>query len=115
VDRNPSAVGERDGLSAVVAFDEVPCPSDGRGIQHVEEHIRLEREGVLLGRHIETLLERRGADLRQRCGIVLWQELAAAAPEPLREFLALKYGLCRCLARPRAPSTPADIGSTRTD
>jgi hypothetical protein len=35
----------------------------------------------------------RGADLRQRCGFVRWQELAAAPPEPLREFLALKYGL----------------------
>ena len=35
----------------------------------------------------------RDADLRARCGFVLWQELAAVAPAPLREFLATKYGL----------------------
>lgn len=33
------------------------------------------------------------AELRQRCGFVLWQEVAASAPAPLRAFLALKYGL----------------------
>ena len=31
--------------------------------------------------------------LRQRCGFVLWQEVAASAPEPLRDFLVRKYGL----------------------
>lgn len=35
----------------------------------------------------------RRAELRQRCGFVLWQEVAASAPEPLRDFLVLKYGL----------------------
>ncbi|WP_331048922.1 PGN_0703 family putative restriction endonuclease [Gemmatimonas sp.] len=35
----------------------------------------------------------RDADLRARCGFALWQELAAVAPAPLREFLATKYGL----------------------
>lgn len=31
--------------------------------------------------------------VRQRCGFVLWQELTADAPGPLREFLEEKYGL----------------------
>ncbi len=35
----------------------------------------------------------RSADLRRRCGFVLWQELAALAPPSLRTFLANKYGL----------------------
>ncbi len=35
----------------------------------------------------------RGADLRCRCGLVLWQEIAATAAKPLREFLSTKYGL----------------------
>jgi hypothetical protein len=35
----------------------------------------------------------REPDLRRRCGFVLWQEIAAAAPAPLRRFLAKKYGL----------------------
>jgi hypothetical protein len=35
----------------------------------------------------------RQASLRQRCGFVLWQELAAVSPTTLREFLAKKYGL----------------------
>jgi hypothetical protein len=34
----------------------------------------------------------KGAELRQRCGFVLWQEVAAVVPEPLRKFLSLKYG-----------------------
>jgi hypothetical protein len=33
------------------------------------------------------------ADVRKRCGFILWQEIAAASPAPLREFLAVKYGL----------------------
>jgi hypothetical protein len=35
----------------------------------------------------------RSAELRQRCGFVLWQELATAAPTKLRDFLGRKYGL----------------------
>ena len=35
----------------------------------------------------------RDANLRARCGFVFWQEVAAAAPAQLREFLTLKYGL----------------------
>lgn len=35
---------------------------------------------------------REGA-LRERCGFVLWQEVAQAAPADLRRFLATKYGI----------------------
>ena len=35
----------------------------------------------------------RDGSLRARCAFVTWQELAAAAPLPLRSFLELKYGL----------------------
>ncbi len=31
--------------------------------------------------------------LRARCGLVLWQEVALAAPRPLADFLEAKYGL----------------------
>jgi hypothetical protein len=33
------------------------------------------------------------AEVRSRCGFLLWQEVAAAAPAPLRIFLETKYGL----------------------
>jgi hypothetical protein len=33
------------------------------------------------------------ADMRVRCLVLTWQELAAALPEPLREFLREKYGV----------------------
>ncbi len=35
----------------------------------------------------------RGAEMRTRCLMLTWQELAAVAPEGLREFLAVKYGI----------------------
>lgn len=35
----------------------------------------------------------RDADLRGRCGFVFWQEIAAAAPAALRQFLGAKYAL----------------------
>ncbi len=35
----------------------------------------------------------RECELRERCGFVTWQELAAAAPKRLRRFLEQKYGL----------------------
>ena len=60
-------------------------------------------------RHFRVLLDSRRPDLlrewwtifgairdpavRSRCGFVLWQELAAACPAPLQEFLVRKYGL----------------------
>lgn len=35
----------------------------------------------------------RDTDLRSRCGFRTWQQVAAAAPLPLRDFLQRKYGL----------------------
>lgn len=35
----------------------------------------------------------RSAEIRQRCGFVFWQEIAAAAPARLHDFLVSKYGL----------------------
>ena len=32
-------------------------------------------------------------ELRWRCKVVTWQEISAALPEPLQEFLDLKYGI----------------------
>lgn len=41
----------------------------------------------------EVLAAIRTADMRTRCQVVTWQELAAIAPPALREFLAVKYGI----------------------
>jgi hypothetical protein len=35
----------------------------------------------------------RHADLRTRCKILTWQELAPALPKTLQDFLAAKYGI----------------------
>jgi hypothetical protein len=35
------------------------------------------------------------AEMRVRCKVMTWQELAALAPEELQEFLDLKYGIVR--------------------
>ncbi len=35
----------------------------------------------------------KSADLRTRCKVMTWQELAARAPQPLQEFLDRKYGI----------------------
>ena len=35
----------------------------------------------------------RHTEVRSRCAFLLWQEVAAEAPEPLRTFLEVKYGL----------------------
>lgn len=43
--------------------------------------------------YFEVLAAIQTADMRTRCQIVTWQELAAIAPEPLRQFLAAKYGI----------------------
>ena len=46
-------------------------------------------------------------NLRWRCKVVTWQELSAVLPEPLQEFLDLKYGIV-------PPGRVAsEIGSTR--
>jgi len=35
----------------------------------------------------------RPVNLRVRCKVLTWQELSAVLPEPLREFLEMKYGI----------------------
>jgi hypothetical protein len=35
----------------------------------------------------------RSAEMRTRCKVMTWQELAGLAPEGLREFLEGKYGI----------------------
>jgi hypothetical protein len=35
----------------------------------------------------------KSADLRVRLKILTWQELAAVIPDPLQEFLDVKYGI----------------------
>ena len=32
-------------------------------------------------------------EMRQKCGFVLWQEIAAVAPQPVKTFLEKKYGI----------------------
>jgi hypothetical protein len=36
----------------------------------------------------------RNAEMRTRCLVLTWQEVAAIVPEGLREFLEVKYGIC---------------------
>lgn len=43
--------------------------------------------------YFEVLAAIQTADMRTRCQIVTWQELAAIAPPPLRQFLSAKYGI----------------------
>jgi hypothetical protein len=45
----------------------------------------------------------RSLDLRLRCKVLTWQELAAALPRKLRGFLEEKYGIC---AQGRAAAPP---------
>src|SRR6185312_16659167 len=45
----------------------------------------------------------RSAELRVRMKALTWQELAVLAPEPLRAFLDLKYGI---VASEESPSPP---------
>jgi len=42
----------------------------------------------------------RSAEMRTRCKVMTWQELAALAPEGFREFLELKYGIHPVLNAP---------------
>ena len=56
---------------------------------------------VMLDAHRPDLIEQwyavmrcvKDADLSVRCKVLTWQELSEALPEPLREFLAEKYGI----------------------
>jgi hypothetical protein len=45
----------------------------------------------------------RPVDLRVRCKLLTWQELAEALPRSLREFLLLKYGIVAGVAASAAP------------
>jgi len=47
----------------------------------------------------------KSADMRVRCKVMTWQELAAIAPEPLQEFLDCKYGI----AAPGRAETAASV------
>ena len=51
------------------------------------------RRTDLVERWFEVLRAVRGSDLRSRLQMVSWQELAVAAPETVRTFLAGKYGI----------------------
>lgn len=44
----------------------------------------------------------RPIDLRTRCKLLTWQELAQALPRSLQVFLDLKYGICANVAASRA-------------
>jgi hypothetical protein len=35
----------------------------------------------------------RSAEMRVRCKVMTWQELAALVPEELQDFLDIKYGI----------------------
>src|SRR5690242_16029469 len=41
----------------------------------------------------KVLLAIRPGELRTRCKVLTWQELAESLPQPLRKFLAVKYGI----------------------
>lgn len=48
----------------------------------------------------------KSADLRTRCQVLTWQELAPLLPEDLQEFLDLKYGIVRVGSTPSLLSDP---------
>jgi hypothetical protein len=48
----------------------------------------------------------RSAEMRVRCKVMTWQELAVLVPEELQEFLDIKYGI---VGQGRAAPTPADL------
>lgn len=50
----------------------------------------------------------RNAEMRTRCLMLTWQELAAVVPEGLREFLEVKYGIVATGSRPMLPEGASD-------
>jgi hypothetical protein len=52
-----------------------------------------ERRSDLREAWFDVMKAVRSADLRTRCKVMTWQELAGLAPEGLREFLEAKYGI----------------------
>ena len=55
----------------------------------------------LLAQYHAVLRAVRAADIRTRCAILTWQELAAALPVQLQEFLSEKYGIFPAIHRTR--------------
>lgn len=51
------------------------------------------RRDDLIGAACNVLSAVRAPDLRARCGIITWQEVAHCAPAPLQAFLSDKYGI----------------------
>ena len=60
-----------------------------------------ERRPDLREAWFEVMAAVKSADMRVRCKVMTWQELAAMAPEELQEFLDVKYGI---VAPGRSPS-----------
>jgi hypothetical protein len=52
-----------------------------------------ERRPDLREKWFQVMAAIRNVELRVRMKVLTWQELAAVAPEPLRDFLDLKYGI----------------------
>jgi hypothetical protein len=53
-----------------------------------------ERRPDLREAWFEVMAAVKSAEMRVRCKVMTWQELAGLAPEGLREFLEGKYGIC---------------------
>ena len=54
-----------------------------------------ERRPDLREAWFEVMAAVRSAEMRVRCKVLTWQELAAWLPDSLQEFLDLKYGIVR--------------------
>jgi hypothetical protein len=54
-----------------------------------------ERRPDLREAWFEVMAAVKPAEMRVRCKVMTWQELAALAPQELQEFLDLKYGIVR--------------------
>jgi hypothetical protein len=52
-----------------------------------------ERRPDLREAWFEVMAAVKSAEMRVRCKVMTWQELAALLPEELQEFLDLKYGI----------------------
>lgn len=71
-----------------------------RNVLAIARHPDMKFRVLLDGRRPDLLREWwtiygaiRDRSVRGRCGFILWQEFAQASPAPLRDFLAIKYGL----------------------
>lgn len=94
------------GLERCFDLDSLPRESgEITGYQLIRNVLAAEQHGarllVLIDQRRPDLLQEwwrvhgsiRNTDLRLRCGFRTWQEIAAASPRVLREFLHAKYGL----------------------